>query len=348
RLSAGGVGADELATLYGPGDAASGSATEISDLAAKSLVRSLQQPGMDPVFIFSCMLLVTPVKAYQHLSTAMSHSGLLPSRVISLANIGAACSLVWRQQALLDRCRSVAAAARWSAQLQMLHLKFDVALLSDPKPELLEPLVRPMLLRTNMDIAMLLEFADAFRLDEAFVVLEYISLCCSVPHVDSYQARVLGISDEIANTKLLERTYIDVLENRISSYDYERLHFVVQRLQELRPQDTAAARYAAVLDIVSAYDRKSLPTHAELNHEWTRTRAARDSVRQMSAEASSADGGDAAESMSYAGLLSEYPLASRRLPFHGLVGSSPWETLLAELSADTVDLLLPLAPPLEL
>ncbi|KAJ2358755.1 hypothetical protein GGF43_000606 [Coemansia sp. RSA 2618] len=367
RLEAGGVETEELAELLGEANGSSEpkisesgsksqtaskagqSAPDVADLVSRSLARALQQPGMDAAFIFACMLSASPVAAYQRLSTAMGHAGLQPARVVSLANVGAACSRVWQQQALLDRCRAVAAAARWSAQLQLLRLKFDVARLSDPTPELLEPLVRPMLARTGMDIATLLEFAEAFRLDTTFVILEYIALCCSAPHVDSYQARILGVADEVANSKLLERTYADALEASISAYDYERLQFVVQRLQELRPQDKAIARHAAVLDILCSYDRKVPPSLDELRAEWSRTRATRDAIRQIYDD----DDGDAlledaSAAKSYAELVAEYPSATRRLPFHGLIGSAPWSVLLAELSAETVDLLLPLAQPLEL
>ncbi|KAJ2739626.1 hypothetical protein H4R23_000324 [Coemansia sp. Cherry 401B] len=357
RLEAGGVEEAEVAELLGA--AAGTDAADVANLASRSLVRALQQPGMDAPFIFACMLSAAPPTAYQHLSTAMSHSGLLPARVVALAGVGAACSQVWQQQALLDRCRSVAAAARWSEQLRLLRLRFDVALLSDPTPERLEPLVRPMLIRTNMDIGTLLEFADAFRLDSTFVILEYISLCCSAPHVDSYQARVLGVADEVANPKLLERTYTDALENCISAYDYERLQFVVQRLQELRPQDAILSRHAAVLDILCTYDRKYPPATDELHAEWSRTRAARDANRRictetddtsaMVAAAAAADtAGNPAGMPSFLELTAENPLAARRLPFHGLVGSNPWTTLLSELSTETVDMLLPLAPSLEI
>ncbi|KAJ1818587.1 hypothetical protein LPJ56_003810 [Coemansia sp. RSA 2599] len=41
-------------------------------------------------------------------------------------------------------------------------------------------------------------------------------------------------------------------------------------------------------------------------------------------------------------------MALKRLPFHSLVNSAPWSTLLPELSADTIDSLLPLAPALDL
>ncbi|KAI9504956.1 rough deal protein C-terminal region-domain-containing protein [Coemansia spiralis] len=361
RLSSGGISKDELAAFFNVSSTESPTAADIQCLVSKSLVKSLQQRGIDAVFIFSSMLMEPPAKAYQHLSTAMSHSGLLPSRVIALANIGSACSLVWQQQALLDRCRAVAAAARWSEQLQLLQLKFDVALLNNPKPELLEPLVRPMLLKTGMDITTLLEFAEAFRLDETFIILEYILLCCSAQNVDGYQARILGVASEIANTKLLERTYIDALENGISTYDYERLQFVVQLLQELRPQDKGITKYSAVLDILCSYDRKAAPTHDELLFEHSRTFGLQDIINKASfvdhrlpdngnyivdtgRECTSFDD----TSMSYQGLLAKYSLARKRLPFHSLVNGSPWTTLLPELAADTVDRLLPLAQPLEL
>ncbi|KAJ1904374.1 hypothetical protein LPJ81_002529 [Coemansia sp. IMI 209127] len=346
RLSTGGVSEDEMTAFFSPCDSESSTLADIQTLVSKSLQRSLQQRGIDAVFIFSTMLVEPPAKAYQHLSTAMSHAGLLPSRVIALANIGAACSLVWQQQALLDRCRAVAAAARWSEQLQLLQLKFDVALLNDPKPELLEPLVRPMLLKTGMDITTLLEFAEAFRLDETFVVLEYILLCCSMDDVDGYQARILGIASEVANTKLLERTYIDALENGISTYDYERLQFVVQRLHELRPQDKVIEKYSAVLDILCSYDRHSQPTREELLVETTRTHSLQDTIRQARSGDSSDSESNAAESCQDS--LAKYPLARKRLPFHSLVNTSPWATLLAELSVETVELLLPLSGPLEL
>ncbi|KAJ2475487.1 hypothetical protein IWW56_005396, partial [Coemansia sp. RSA 2131] len=368
RLEAGGVETEELTELLGgvdnqsePKRSDSGSKLsdkgskdstlpDVADLVTRSLARALQQPGMDAAFIFACMLSAAPVAAYQRLSTAMGHAGQQPARVVALAHVGAACSRVWQQQALLDRCRAVAAAARWSAQLQLLRLKFDVARLSDAAPEQLEPLVRPMLARTGMDIATALEFADAFRVDTTFVVLEYIALCCAAPHVSSYQARILGVAGEVANVKLLERTYADALDAGISAYDYERLQFVVQRLQELRPQDQAVARHAAVLDVLCSYDRKTPPSLDELRAEWARTRAGRDAVRRIYDDDNDHSGGeaDAVAAQPYAALVTEYPTATRRLPFHGLVGSAPWTVLLAELSAETVDQLLPLALPLEL
>ncbi|KAJ2747383.1 hypothetical protein GGI20_000521 [Coemansia sp. BCRC 34301] len=348
RLASGGIGEDELAALFGGDDdlAAKG----MQSLLSKSLARSLQQRGADAVFILSAMLVSDMAFAFNQLSTAMSHSGLLPSRVIALANIGMACSLLWKQHGLLDRCKSVAAAARWSDQLQLLQLKFKVEQLNNPKPELLEPLVRPMLIKTAMDITTVLEFADSFKLDETFVILEYISLCCSAPAVDGYQARIIGIADEIANTKLLERTFVDSMENAISAYDYERLQFVVQRLQDLRPQDDAIGKYSAVLDVLCSYDRKGKPSHEELLQEWSRTRIARNAIKQISDDGHSQeqarDQGMAAPT--YQELAAEFPLASKRLPFHYLVNSSPWLTLLPELSVDTVEALLPLAEPLSL
>ncbi|KAJ1947838.1 hypothetical protein FBU59_001832 [Linderina macrospora] len=346
RLSSGGVSEHELEALFGTHETAN--PLDIQSLAGKSLVRSLQQQrGIDTVFIFSAMIMTPPVKAYQYLSTAMSHSGLLPSRVITLANIGAACSLVWQQQALLDRCRSVAAAARWSEQLQLLHIKFDVALLNDPKPQMLETLIRPMLAKTSMDITTVLEFAEEFRLDEAFVILEYISLCCSMPGIDGYQARILGIADEVANTKLLERTYADAMENGISAYDYEHLQFVVQRLHELRPQDEAVANYMATLDILCSYDRHCKPEAEELALEWTRTRAARETLQQFAGAGDSAEQ-DTGHTPPISVLVAQYPLATKRLPFHSLVNSDPWAVLLPELGVDTIDLLVALAKPLGL
>ncbi|KAJ2870062.1 hypothetical protein GGH93_005857 [Coemansia aciculifera] len=357
RLASGGISEDELDALFGGGSGAGDTAAKsIQSLISKSLARSLQQRGADAVFIFSAMLVSDITFAFNQLSTAMSHSGLLPSRVISLANIGMACSLLWKQHALLDRCRSVAAAARWSDQLQLLQLKFKVEQLNNPKPELLEPLVRPMLIKTAMDITTVLEFADAFKLDETFVILEYISLCCSAPAVDGYQARIIGIADEIANTKLLERTFVDSMENAISAYDYERLQFVVQRLQDLRPQDDAIGKYSAVLDVLCSYDRKGKPTHDELVQEWSRTRIARNAIKQISDdddddrhhEKASSNGDKDMAEPTYQELAAEFPFASKRLPFHYLVNTSPWLTLLPELSVDTVEALLPLAEPLGL
>ncbi|KAJ2726680.1 hypothetical protein GGI07_000403 [Coemansia sp. Benny D115] len=319
------VSMDEVQLLFGN--------TDLQTLISKSLMRALQQQqhqrDLDTVFVFASMLMSQPMKAYQYLSTAMSQASLQPSRVIHLADIGSACSLIWQQQALLDRCRSVAAAARWSEQLQLLEVQFDISLLNDPKPGLLEPLVRPMLLKTNMDISTALEFAEAFRLDETPVILEYISLCCTTPGVSGYQARVLGIADEIANTKLLERVYVDCL-NSISAYDYERLQFVIQRLQDLRPQDdTVTAKYSGVLDILCVYDRAVPPTLDELMAEWARIKADE-------------------RVLTYQELVAEYPLSLRRLPFHALVNSTPWSTLLPELSADTIEAILPLSAPLDL
>ncbi|KAJ2492558.1 hypothetical protein IWW37_001313 [Coemansia sp. RSA 2050] len=367
RLASGGISEDELDALFGVGDGVGGGGSgggnttirSVKGLVSKILTQSLQQRrGADVVFIFSAMLASDVALAFDQLSTAMSLSGMLPSRVISLANIGVACSLLWKQHTMLDRCRSVVTAARWSGQLQLLQLKFKVEQLNNPKPELLEPLVRPMLIKTAMDITTVLEFADAFRLDETNVIVEYISLCCSDPAVDGYQARIIGIVDEIANTKLLERIFTDSIVNDISAYDYERLQFVVQRLQDLRPQDdTMIGKYLAVLDILCSYDRKGKPTYDELMQEWSRTRIARNSIKQRSDnddddthrhELKGVVGGREMAEPTYQELAAEFSLASKRLPFHYLVNTSPWATILPELSTETVEALLPLAEPLGL
>ncbi|KAJ2381696.1 hypothetical protein H4S02_006099, partial [Coemansia sp. RSA 2611] len=359
RLASGGISEDELDALFGVGDGGGGNATtrSVQGLVSKILDQSLQQRGADVVFIFSAMLVCDVASAFKQLSTAMSQSGLLPSRVISLANIGMSCSLLWKQHTLLDRCRSVVTAARWSDQLQLLQLKFKVEQLNNPKPELLEQLVRPMLIKTAMDITTVLEFADAFKLDETGVILEYISLCCSAPAVDGYQARIIGIADEIANTKLLERTFMDSMDNAISAYDYERLQFVVQRLQDLRPQDDIIGKYSAVLDVLCSYDRKGQPTHDELAQEWSRTYIARNSIKQISDDDDSnahchelggVIGSEAMAKPTYQELAAEFPLASKRLPFHHLVNTDPWAAIIPELSVDTVKALLPLAEPLGL
>ncbi|KAJ1723734.1 hypothetical protein LPJ53_001959 [Coemansia erecta] len=350
RLAGGGLSDDELHVLLAPLPDTD-LVPDVAALAGRSLVRALQQTrGLDAPFVFATMLMTPVAQAYHRLSGAMSHAGLLPARVVELANIGAACSSVWQQQALLDRCRSVAAAARWGEQLQLLRLAppFDITSLNAPTRDLLMPLVRPMLLRTGMDISAVLEFADAFRLDDSEVVLEYISLCCSAPGVSAYQARVLAAVDEVANSKLLERTYVDCLENAVSAYDYERLLFVVEQLQALRPQDATLGKYQAVLHVLSSHERRAPPPHEELLVEWARTAGAR---RQRSLEQQlppALAGADAEAGPPLDELLKEYPLAPARLPFHSLVNATPWATLLPELSAESVDALLPLAAPLGL
>ncbi|KAJ2454421.1 hypothetical protein EV183_001547 [Coemansia sp. RSA 2336] len=340
RLAAGGVNAAEAAAMLGAD-------TDVSVLLGSSLGRALQQPGLDAPFVYACMLSAPPARAYQQLSAAMSRAGLQPARVAALAGIGAACSRVWQQQALLDRCRAVAAAAQWSELLQLLQLDFDVARLSDATPEQLEPLVRPMLARSGLDIASVLEFAEAFRLNTTSVIVEYISLCCCSQRVDAYQPRVLAVVDEVGNSKLLDRVFKDALDSAISAYDYDRLSFVVQRLLLLHPQDAALERRAAVLDVLCAYDRRSSPTVDELRSENTRTRPAREALQETygdSEQDAAAIGNDA----SLSDLLAATPLAARHLPFHTLVGAAPWAVLLPELGPETVDLLLPLAQPLGL
>ncbi|KAJ1932755.1 hypothetical protein GGF37_006956, partial [Kickxella alabastrina] len=340
RLSAGGVADSELPQLFGTADLATTHA-----LIAKSLVRALQQSrGLDTVFIVASMLMLKPPQANQHLSVAIGSTGLHSSRVIAMANIGAICNRIWYEPAVLDRCLVVAAAARWSEQLRLLNICFDPSHLADPKPGLLDPLVRPLLMNTAMDISAALEFADAFHLDRISVILEYIALCCSAPHIDGYQARILGIVDDSINAKLLERTYIDCLENAISAYDYDRLHFVVHRIQELRPQDANIAKYSDVLDVLCSYDRQEKPSHDELMLEWSRTRSARDAFRQAGCDAQDKkaekkreeeeeeeeeekkekdgflvrDLAKDADLVAYEKLVAEYPLALKRLPFHSL------------------------------
>ncbi|KAJ1750963.1 hypothetical protein LPJ79_002453 [Coemansia sp. RSA 1821] len=340
RLAAGGVDAAEAAALLGAD-------TDISVLLSSSLGRALQQSGLDASFVYACMLSAPPARAYQQLSAAMSRAGLQPARVAALAGIGAACSRVWQQQALLDRCRAVAAAAQWSELLQLLQLDFDVARLSDATPEQLEPLVRPMLARSGLDIASVLEFAEAFRLNTTNVIVEYISLCCCSQRVDAYQPRVLAVVDEVGNSKKLDRIFTDALDNAISAYDYDRLSFVVQRLLLLHPQDDVLERRAAVLDVLCAYDRRSSPTVDELRIENARTRAAREALQEAYGD-SEKDATAIENDASLSDLLAAMPLAARHLPFHALVGSSPWSVLLPELCPESVDLLLPLAQPLEL
>ncbi|KAJ2841670.1 hypothetical protein IWW36_006181, partial [Coemansia brasiliensis] len=204
-----------------------------------------------------------------------------------------------------------------------------------------------MLARSGLDIASVLEFAEAFRLNTTNVIAEYISLCCCSPRVDAYQPRVLAVVDEVGNSKLLERIFINALDNAISAYDYDRLSFVVQRLLLLNPHNATLERRAAVLDVLCAYDRRSLPTIEELRSESTRTRAAREAL-QVAYSDSGKDIAAVENDESLSDLLDAMPLAARHLSFHALVGSAPWTVLLPELGPETIDLLLPLAQPLEL
>ena len=191
---------------------------------------------------------------------------------------------------------------------------------------------------------MLIQFIPLLLLLESYVIIEYIKLCCATQNLENYDARVVGVVNDVPNKDLLYQTLAHLFTHGLSPYDYNRLSFVLEQLLVLKPDDQKAKRSMAILNALKTYERHSLATKSELEQSWKQlesqyqTKLASGRIKLTVSE----------EMPSYQQLKAVFIQSKERLPLHPLVTGQPWQVLLPELREETISLLLPLAAPLNI
>ncbi|KAJ1980589.1 hypothetical protein H4R34_002402 [Dimargaris verticillata] len=276
------------------------------------------------------------------------------ARAQRYAAVGVAYAVLWRQRSILVSCQELAANAQWWNQLQLLEIPFDRRWFSSSATTNPEQrfkhhcgLIAPLLLKTQLDLATVLEFTTAYHIDADVTLSEYVRvlllspLTARVHSRDEVQDRFLAACHQIERTERL----LDLLQHtvlpQLAPYDYETIHWVLAYMQS-QDQDEYARKGLIVLETLKTYTRNHSPTEAELADALATAegRWALDPDPDCPFPSSP-------HRIERAMLEKLFPESRKRLPFHSLMAGA-WDVLRTELQPDTIPRLLPLTIPLDL
>ncbi|KAJ1974608.1 hypothetical protein H4R35_003528, partial [Dimargaris xerosporica] len=276
------------------------------------------------------------------------------ARAQRYAAVGVAYAVIWRQRSVLVSCQELAANAQWWHQLQLLKIPFDRRCFSssatiNPEQRFKHHcgLIAPLLLKTQLDLATVLEFTTAYHIDHDVALSEYVRVLLLSPlsfrihSRNEMQDRFLAACHQIERTERLLNMLQHTVLPQLSPYDYETIHWVLEYMQ-LQGQDEYARKGLVVLETLKSYTRNHPPTETELLEALTAAegRWALDPDPACPFPSGSSCGDRVS-------LEKAFPECRKRLPFHALM-TAAWDVLRAELQPDTIPRLLPLTIPLDL
>ncbi|OUM65122.1 hypothetical protein PIROE2DRAFT_7928, partial [Piromyces sp. E2] len=252
-------------------------------------------------------------------------------RTIKFASIGALVGRVWNQRNFQVGCLEAGKHAKWFYQFKCLDIPFSQTLFKNSENnDYQRSLISCFLLKSNLDIFTVLEFARNYHIEDDFVILEYIKLMLIEKNdssvTEDYKSKIVGVIDEIANKEKLLAMLTDICLPQVSPYDYDKLQFIYEQMDRLIGNEDTIKKHLMVLDILSSYTRSLPPNKDEF---------------QIYLEIS-IDNNKLEE------LINQYPLCKTRLSFFSLI-KSPWKILSPELMDEgNLPKLLPLRIPLDI
>ncbi|KAJ3287176.1 hypothetical protein HK104_008726 [Borealophlyctis nickersoniae] len=201
------------------------------------------------------------------------------NRIVRIGSIGVRAGLAWNQSILKHDGEKLMANGQWWQQLSLLDIQFDHQGFRDTAKDNshVRDLVGPLLERTQLDVETTLEFARRYHIEghpltavpDDFVLLEYIKQLL-LPSVEepaantwTYQIRVAGVLDDVANKEKLYQLLEDCLQE-VSLYDYERIRFIHSQILRLKPDHDFVKIGNRILDILTDYVRTAPPVEEEL------------------------------------------------------------------------------------
>ncbi|KAJ3027579.1 Kinetochore-associated protein 1, partial [Rhizophlyctis rosea] len=334
--------AEEARLRFGKGYWGEGEAGE-SVLRHRVILQKLIQNVLSSKHIdqrmgLGCMMALPQDLAFEAYKNGLGTTNNDYSRLVRIAPIGIVSGMAWQQMGLKADSQRLAANGRWWHQFRLLDIPFDHAEFQKPTGDEYRRNLVPLLLkRTGLDLLTALEFGQSYNIEDDFIILEYIRqlLLPSPENRDtiglSYQTRVAGVVDDVVNRAKVLSLIKEQCLPKVSSYDYERIKFILTQMMRLQPEDEVTKRGSVALDILSDYTRAVPPMFTELL----------EAKRGVSSIAIVSDNENLDE------LKKIFPKSLQRLPFHRLV-QDPWAVLRPELSSDSITRLLALSVPLKL
>ncbi|KAJ3048663.1 hypothetical protein HK097_010321 [Rhizophlyctis rosea] len=288
----------------------------------KLLQNVLSSKFIDQRLGLGCMMGLPQEMAFEAYRNGLGTTNNDYSRLVRIAPIGIVSGMAWKQMGLKADSQRLAANGRWWHQLRLLDIPFDHAEFQKPTNDDYRRGVVPQLLqRTGLDLLTALEYAQSYNIEDDYIILEYILqlLLPSPGNRDAsgfgYQTRVAGVIDDVANRDKLLMLLKDQCLPKISSYDYERIKFILSQILRLQAEDEVTKRAEVALDILLDYSRVTPPDFAELL----------EAKKGISSVAVVPDNENLTD-----------------------LQQDPWAVLRAELSEDSITRLLALSVPLKL
>ncbi|KAI9349126.1 rough deal protein C-terminal region-domain-containing protein [Obelidium mucronatum] len=304
------------------------------------LVRNLAENVFSSRFIdqnlaFGSLLTIPTETAFEVFKIGMSTTGKDYDRLLKFSAVGAATGMAWNQRSFQISCQDMAKNARWWHQFNLLNIPVETDMFKNNSNSDYQRTVIPMLLnKTGMDILTALEFARTYKIEDDFVIFEYVKqLLLNDSDSQEYKYRVAGIIDDIANKPLMISLLNQVVAG-CSPYDYERVSFVYNQILRLDSEDQDARKGLRVLEILSNYTRRIPPNAAEFE-------AIKGYHGVLSFFVS------ILRIFGLLGMHQIYPMSATCLPFHSVIKTG-WKCIQPEIHESTVSRLLPLSVPLNI
>ncbi|KAI8621551.1 rough deal protein C-terminal region-domain-containing protein [Chytriomyces sp. MP71] len=271
--------------------------------------------SIDQNLALGALLTIEIEAGFEAFKRGMATTGRDFDRLLKFAAIGISASFAWNQRGFQVQCQDMAKNAQWWHQFVLLNIPVDIdAFKGSHSNEYQRALVSNLLQKTGFDVLTALEFARTYKIEDDFVIFEYIKLLLSnsVDNSD-YQPRIAGVLDDVDNKQRLVTLFHEA-SSQCSPYSYEKLIFIFTQILRLDASDDKAAKGLKVLEVLSNYTRRSKPLPVELEYASEDLNAIH---------------------------------RSSRIPYQSLIRSA-WTILEPEISQSSVLRLLPLAQPLGL
>eukprot|EP00795_Rhopilema_esculentum_P003310 gene3310-1645_t len=217
---------------------------------------------------------------------------------------------------LLKACQQLQDCAYWGKKFVSLKIPLkDVYGMFHLSVEEKEALVQRLASNPNVNVTVLIKFCRTFRYDVDEALYTYIRtllLPASGSKGDpAYREKVYEAFQHVESTENLYKALQSSL-NLINPYDYERLFVVIEKMEDIKPGSVNVLK--KLFDLLNSYERCSPPAEFEL------------SLSSHSEDEQLLHGSG-----------SRLPEAAKvRLPFHPLMGDSPWKLLSPELKSESV------------
>ncbi|XP_022097333.1 kinetochore-associated protein 1-like [Acanthaster planci] len=249
-------------------------------------------------------------------------------KVLAVAKVGCELGRLHNEPAVEQRCRKLETDATWGHQLGKLKISFkDVFNAQDTQDKRM--LLPDIVKHPAVDMDMIKKYCSAFGLDKDEALLLYIENLL-LPQAGAgdappdTEARILSVIREVANKELLVARLTAILD-KVDSYDYLRLNFVLKCIRDENPKDPSADVGVQLMEYLVHYTRVTEPSEYEITFNCT---SDEEQLRSTSVPLS--------------------PLSKDRLPYHPLMKGGQWKILARELNEETVHQLLPVARLLKL
>ncbi|XP_071799216.1 kinetochore-associated protein 1-like [Asterias amurensis] len=276
---------------------------------------------------FACVL--PKPSALEKLKSLTASAGHHYQKVLAIAKVGCELGRLHKEPMVEQMCQKLETDATWGHRLGKLKISFkEVFNAQDTqhKRMLLPQIVK----HPETDINLIKNYCSAFKLEEDEALLMYLERLLLPPVApsdippDVDQAKVLSIIREVGNKDSLAARLNTILD-KVNSYDYIRLNFVLKCIKDENPGDQLADVGFQLMEYLAHYTRVTGPSEYEIMFNCT---------------------SDEQQLLGSSVPLS--PLSKEKLPYHPLMKGGQWKILACELNEDTVHQLLPVAKLLKL